>query len=110
MKKFLFFVLLFTVFSAHARPGFLEGLGLNQAEDVPPLVEEAFRFNAEVSDNNSLLARWQVMEGNYLYRDKLRFEILDNQQVKLGEVSLPAGENKRDEFLAWCRFIMMMSR
>jgi thiol:disulfide interchange protein DsbD len=98
MKKFLFFVLLLTVFSAHARPGFLEGLGLNQAEDVPPLVEEAFRFNAEVSDNNTLLARWQVMEGNYLYRDKLRFEILDNQQVKLGEVSLPAGENKRDEF------------
>jgi thiol:disulfide interchange protein DsbD len=98
MKKFLFFILLLTVFSAHARPGFLEGLGLNQAEDVPPLVDEAFQFSAEVNDDNSLTARWQVMEGNYLYRDKLRFEVLDNEQVKLGEVSLPAGENKRDEF------------
>lgn len=98
MKKFLFFILLLTVFSAHARPGFLEGLGLNQADDVPPLVDEAFQFSAEVNDDNALEARWQVMEGNYLYRDKLRFEVLDNEQVKLGEVSLPAGENKRDEF------------
>jgi thiol:disulfide interchange protein DsbD len=98
MKKFLFLILLLTVFSAHARPGFLEGLGLNQADDVPPLVDEAFQFSAEVNDDNALVARWQVMEGNYLYRDKLRFEVLDNAQVKLGEVSLPAGENKRDEF------------
>lgn len=98
MKKFLFFILLLTVFSAHARTGILEGLGLDQADDVPPLVDEAFQFNAEVSASNTLLAHWQVMEGNYLYRDKLRFEIINNEQVKLGEVSLPAGENKQDEF------------
>lgn len=98
MKKFLFFVLLLTVFSVHARTGFLEGLGLNQSDDVPPPVEEAFQFSADIDDNNTLLARWQVMEGNYLYRDKLRFEIINNDQVKLGEVSLPAGDNKNDEF------------
>lgn len=97
MKKFLFFVLLFTVFSAHARTGFLEGLGLGE-QQVPPLVEEAFQFSADIKDNQSLLARWQVMEGNYLYRDKLSFEILDNNQVSLGEFTLPASENKQDEY------------
>lgn len=97
MKKFLFFVLLLTVFSAHARTGFLDGLGLGEQE-VPPLVEEAFQFSAEVKDQQTLLARWQIMEGNYLYRDKLSFEILDNNQVSVGEISLPSGENKQDEY------------
>lgn len=97
MKKFFFFVLLFTVFSAHARTGFLEGLGLAE-QQVPPLVEDAFQFSADIEDAQTLLARWQIMEGNYLYRDKLSFEILDNNQVSLGEVTLPAGDNKQDEF------------
>jgi len=97
MKKILFFVLLLTVFSAHARTGFLEGLGLAE-QQVPPLVEEAFQFSAELKDKQTLLARWQVMEGNYLYRDKLSFEILDNDQVSLGEFTLPAGDNKQDEY------------
>lgn len=97
MKKFLFLLLLLTVFSAHARPDFLQGLGLSDSEDVPPAVEEAFQFSAEVQDANTIMARWQVMEGNYLYRDKLQFEIVDNNQVKLGEFTLPAGENKNDE-------------
>jgi thiol:disulfide interchange protein DsbD len=97
MKKFLFFVLLITVFSAHARTGFLDELGLGE-QQVPPLVEDAFQFSADVENTQTLLARWQVMEGNYLYRDKLSFEILDNNQVSLGEFTLPAGDNKQDEF------------
>jgi thiol:disulfide interchange protein DsbD len=97
MKKILFFVLLLTVFSAHARTGFLEGLGIG-GEQVPPLVEEAFQFSADIEDGQTLLARWQVMEGNYLYRDKLSFEILDNNQVSLGTITLPEGDNKQDEF------------
>ena len=97
MKKFLFLVLLMTVFSAHARTGILDGLGLSRDQDVPPLVEEAFQFSADVADSQSLIARWQVMPGNYLYRDKLAFEITDNNAVSLGTFSLPAGENKQDE-------------
>lgn len=97
MKKFLFLLLLLTVFSAHARPDFLQGLGLDQSEDVPPAVEDAFQFSAEVKDSNTIRAHWQVMEGNYLYRDKLHFDILDNNRVKLGEFTLPVGENKNDE-------------
>lgn len=97
MKKFLLLCLLLLVSSAHARTGFLEGLGLSQSDDVPPLVEEAFQFSAEIDDANTLIARWQVMEGNYLYRDKLRFEIVGNDNVDLGNFILPPGENKNDE-------------
>ena len=97
MKKILFLCLLVLVSSAHARTGFLEGLGLSQSDDVPPLVEEAFQFSAEVEDANTLIAQWQVMEGNYLYRDKLRFEIIGNDNVSLGNIILPPGENKNDE-------------
>jgi thiol:disulfide interchange protein DsbD len=97
MKKLLFFILLLSVFSAHARTGLLEGLGIEQASDTPPLVEDAFRFNADMDNATQILAQWQVMEGNYLYRDKLRFEIVDNNQVQLAEIVLPAGENKMDE-------------
>jgi thiol:disulfide interchange protein DsbD len=97
MKKFLLLCLLLLVSSAHARTGFLEGLGLSQSDDVPPLVEEAFQFSAEINDANTLIARWQVMEGNYLYRDKLRFEIIGNDNVDLGNFILPPGENKNDE-------------
>ncbi len=97
MKKILFLCLLLVVSSASARTGFLEGLGLGQSDEVPPLVEEAFQFSAEVEDANTLIARWQVMEGNYLYRDKLRFEIIGNDNVRLGNFILPPGENKNDE-------------
>lgn len=97
MKKFLFFILLLSVFNVHARSGLLEGLGIDQTSDTPPLVEDAFKFDASIENANTLLAQWQVLEGNYLYRDKIRFEIIDNDQVKLAEITLPAGENKNDE-------------
>lgn len=97
MKKILFLLLLLSVFSAHARTGLLEGLGIEQTTDTPPLVEDAFQFDATIENATTLMAQWQVMEGNYLYRDKIRFEILDNDQVKLADVTLPAGENKNDE-------------
>ncbi|HEC74779.1 MAG TPA: protein-disulfide reductase DsbD [Methylophaga aminisulfidivorans] len=96
MKKLFFFVLLLTVFSAHARTGFLEGLGIGNAEE-PPLVEEAFQLSVQLNDDNSLLAHWKVLEGNYLYKDKFQFEILDNDAVRLRKINLPDGENKRDE-------------
>ena len=97
MKKFLFFILLLSVFNAHARSSLFDGLGFSNNDDVPPLVEEAFQFRAEVNDANSILAHWKVLEGNYLYRDKLQFDVIGNDKIKLGNISFPAGENKQDE-------------
>ncbi|RKZ82796.1 MAG: protein-disulfide reductase DsbD [Gammaproteobacteria bacterium] len=97
MKKILFLIVLLTTISVHARPGLLDKLGLENDFDTPPSVDEAFDFSAQIKDPQTLLARWNIAEGNYLYRDKIRFEILDNSQVQIQDFSLPAGENKMDE-------------
>ena len=97
MKKILFLIVLLTAMSVHARPGLLDKLGLGDDFDTPPSVDEAFDFSAQIKDPHTLLARWNIAEGNYLYRDKIRFEIIDNSQVQIQDFLLPAGENKMDE-------------
>tara|TARA_R110002050_G_scaffold269917_2_gene412522 strand:+ start:61564 stop:63411 length:1848 start_codon:yes stop_codon:yes gene_type:complete len=97
MKKYFFLFLLLLSFSIHARPGLLDSLGLGNEFDTPPNVDEVFVFSAQIQDPQALLARWQIAEGNYLYRDKIQFELLDNDNVQLLAFSLPAGENKMDE-------------
>jgi thiol:disulfide interchange protein DsbD len=97
MKKYFFLFLLVLSFSVQARPGLLDSLGLGNEFDTPPDVDEVFIFSAQVQDPQSLLAGWQIAEGNYLYRDKIKFELLDNDNVQLLAFSLPAGENKMDE-------------
>jgi thioredoxin:protein disulfide reductase len=97
MKKILLLLLFFISNNLNAGPGLLNSLGLNDDFDTPPSVDEAFQFSAEAINAQNLLARWVVAEGNYLYRDKIRFEIINNQDSELLEYSLPAGENKMDE-------------
>ncbi len=98
MKKYFLLLLLVLSISAQARPGLLEGLGINNDFDVPPDVDTAFVFSAEVTDPQTITARWAVAPGNYLYRDKISFEILSPADVKITSVLLPAGENKMDPF------------
>jgi len=97
MKKYFALLLLLLAFSVQARPGLLDSLGLSNEFDTPPDVDEAFVFSAAAKDANAILARWVVAEGNYLYKDKIRFEIIEQDSVQLQSFSLPAGENKMDE-------------
>lgn len=97
MKKYFFLLLLVLSFSVQARPGLLDSLGLGNDFETPPDVDEVFIFSAQIQDPQTILARWQIAEGNYLYRDKIKFEIIDNENVQLLAFSLPAGENKMDE-------------
>ena len=97
MRKIFLLFLLLTTLSVHARPGLLDSLGLSNDMATPPDVDEAFAFSAQIQDPQNLLAHWSIAEGNYLYRDKIKFEIVDNNQVELLQASLPAGENKMDE-------------
>ena len=60
---------------------------------LPP--EQAFRFSARVLDAATLEARFDVADGYYLYRDKLRFTA---EPVQLRPVDLPRGQRKHDEF------------
>jgi thioredoxin:protein disulfide reductase len=73
------------------------GLALPGADPklLPP--EQAFRFSARVLDAKTAEARFDVVDGYYLYRDKLHFT-LQTGPSSLGNPELPAGLRKHDEF------------
>lgn len=62
---------------------------------LPP--EQAFRLSARALDERTIEARFEVMDGYYLYRDKLRFA-LDPGMADLVPASLPPGKVKEDPF------------
>jgi thioredoxin:protein disulfide reductase len=64
-------------------------------ELLPP--EQAFRFSARALDERTLEARFAIVEGYYLYRDKLKFAVAP-EGVVMGVPELPAGKFKTDEF------------
>jgi thiol:disulfide interchange protein DsbD len=59
--------------------------------------DEAFRFSADVVDPGTLRVTWDIADGYYLYRDRIRFST-DNPGIELREAQLPAGEIRDDEF------------
>src|SRR5258705_4811855 len=65
-----------------------------EAKLLPP--EQAFRFSARVLDSRTIEGRYDVVDGYYLYRDKLHF-MLQAAPPALGNVELPAGKRKHDE-------------
>jgi thioredoxin:protein disulfide reductase len=73
------------------------GLGFPSTEPklLPP--EQAFRFSARAIDLRTLEARFDVADGYYLYRDKLRF-VVESASPTLGPAVLPTGKQKHDEF------------
>ncbi|MGM0594841.1 MAG: protein-disulfide reductase DsbD [Pseudomonadota bacterium] len=60
--------------------------------------EDAFRFDYEVADGNTLLFRWDIAPEHYLYKDKISFTLTDAGGVALGAAELPEGKMKDDEF------------
>ncbi len=72
-------------------------LGLS-SEDNPFLeVDKAFAYSADVADGNTIVARWKIADGYYLYREKFSFEIQDASGVSIGTVNFPQGQTKVDE-------------
>ena len=61
-------------------------------EPLPP--EQAFRFSARAVDAKTLEARWQIVDGYYMYRDKFKFQL---EGGTLGAPVLPPGKVKDDE-------------
>jgi len=64
-------------------------------EPLPP--DEAFRFHAEAVDASTIRAEWTLAPGYYLYRHRVRFES-GTEGITLGEIPLPKGKEKTDEF------------
>lgn len=74
----------------------LAGLALAAGPKLLP-AEEAFRLSARALDAATLEIRYDVADGYYLYRDKLRFDV-EPQASRAGAPVLPAGQVHEDEF------------
>ncbi len=66
----------------------------NNGGPVPPDI--AFAFDITAQDKQTLNARWQVLDGHYLYQKKIRFRLLDAQGIELGEWKMPKGKLQKD--------------
>ena len=78
-------------------PGLFDdfGLGDDANEFLEP--DKAFAFSAEVIDANTVITRWEIADGYYLYRERFKFNI-ENDNVTLGNIVFPAGEKKHDQY------------
>ena len=72
------------------------GLGNNEDEILEPDV--AFKLTTDIKDANNIVANWQIADKHYLYREKFKFEIKEGEGVQVGDVVLPKGDTKNDEF------------
>ncbi|NNF17933.1 MAG: protein-disulfide reductase DsbD [Gammaproteobacteria bacterium] len=59
-------------------------------------VNEAFRFSAIMFDDYTLMVRWDIADGYYLYRDKLSITGYSDL-VQFADINWPAGVAKTDE-------------
>ncbi|BAV34986.1 thiol:disulfide interchange protein [Sulfuricaulis limicola] len=74
------------------------------SELEPPNPEQAFQVSVSARDNATLLARIDIADCCYLYRDKTKFELTGTDgaplsDARLGDVTLPPGKIKVDEFI-----------
>ncbi len=58
----------------------------------------AYVHSPEVRDSKTVVVRWTIADGYYLYRDKFKFAVKDRSGVELGTIELPPGKVKEDEF------------
>ncbi len=79
--------------------------GLAPSGNVEPVdPEKAFRISVMARDNATLLARIDIADCCYLYRDKTKFELLETSGApstgaRLADYTLPPGKAKVDEFI-----------
>lgn len=60
-------------------------------------VDEAFQVYVEPRDGNTADLLFRVTPGHYLYKDKISAST-DSESARTGQLDLPAGELKNDEF------------
>ncbi len=75
-----------------------QGLGGSEAppEFLPPDV--AFVLSAEAEDANTVVANWEIADGYYLYRSKMRFTVTEPPGITVANTRLPDGKMKYDEY------------
>ena len=74
--------------------------GVAQAQSTDDLlpVEQAFRLAAKVAAPGRIALHWDIAPDYYLYRTRIKAKTTQ-ADLSLGELELPPGEKKHDEFL-----------
>jgi thiol:disulfide interchange protein DsbD len=95
-----------TVERVHAATPALEGSKVDnwsfeEPEFLP--VDEAFVLTTEVGADGSVLARWEIADGYYLYRHRFEFDSRTSADqaaspITFGDAEIPPGKRKVDEF------------
>lgn len=60
--------------------------------------DQAFILSASARDEHTVVTRWDIAEGYYLYKDKFTFDADESDDVTLGIPRLPPAKQKEDEF------------
>jgi thiol:disulfide interchange protein DsbD len=68
----------------------------NNVEDELLDPEDAYKLSVTVEDGTHLRLYWGIAEGTYLYHDKITLSTGENQQVALGQITLPQPVIKQD--------------
>lgn len=87
-----------------APPGAAGLLAPPDAQTIPS-ASEALAPQAVLWDAGELIVGIEAAPGCYLYRDKLRVEVLEPAGYRLGAPMLPAGELHRDEHFGEVRIL-----
>ena len=73
------------------------GIGDIPSDDDLPDPDLAFIPSIEVKDGNTLLAKWDIQDCCYLYKERFKFES-ETPGIRIGEAKYPPGKVKEDEF------------
>jgi thioredoxin:protein disulfide reductase len=95
MKKHLYLFLMLSL--AFLIPVKADLFDSSSDEAMPPTQDEAFQFTLDVDTPTVLSARFAVAPGNYLYKDKIKFEIQAESPIQILPYDLPKSKVKDDE-------------
>jgi thiol:disulfide interchange protein DsbD len=95
MKKHLYLFLMLSL--AFLIPAKADLFDSSSDEAMPPTQDEAFQFTLDVDTPTVLSARFAVAPGNYLYKDKIKFEIQAESPIQILPYDLPKSKTKDDE-------------
>lgn len=95
-----FFTLNFSAFAADSLENLVRNVAaakLNLFGEQLLEPEQAFEFSASVKNGNTLYVNWEIAPAYYLYREKIKLELLGGDGTKLGDYFVPNGLPKQDE-------------
>ena len=72
-------------------------LGLDDSDDVPH-PDKAFMLSVRIDSNDIIQANILLGNNIYLYRDKIRVELIEGNGHQIGPIALPKGKLKNDAF------------